>query len=249
MIVLIESVQGKITLDVSFAGWMGASQSNWKSQTYDIRFTSKEGLSVILPQVSGELVLPIGSVEFVKKACEILDIELPKPLNIPTSLESGLGRRIWSCKRSEINSIWYPFFVKPEVELKLFTGFVANSEADFELYPELNGWNGSLLCSEPLGYIESEWRCYILGGKVLNCSCYNGDALCFPDRNKIEDLIAGYKDAPTGYALDVAVTGDGTQLIECNDAWALGYYGGEFEQYFKMVRTRWMEILRAQKVV
>ena len=246
MVVIYEAEKGKPTLDVSFAGYMGASQLNWKSDTYEVVPASVAGLSICLQnEYKGEIVLPIGSVEFVRKAAELTGVELPAPLNIPTSLQSLVERNVWSCRRSELKD--FPCFVKPLDEVKLFTGFVAKSRKDFELYPELNDWDGMLWCSEPMGVILSEWRCYVREGKVFNCSCYAGDPLCFPDRMTIEEgLIKRYHDAPAGYALDVAVTHMGTELIECNDAWALGYYGGDCEDYFKMVKARWLEILKGK---
>ena len=246
MIVLIESEQGKITQDVSFAGYMGASALNWKSQTYDVRLMSQNGIPISLPEIKDELIVPIGSVQFIKKVCDVTGVKLPEPLNIPDSLLSLTNRKVWSCKRSEIGDR-FPLFVKPKSELKLFTGFVAESERDFYLYPELAKWDGDLMCSEIMDSILSEWRCYVIEGKVYNCSCYSGDSLVFPDRMIIEQgLIARYQDAPAGYALDVAVTASGTELIECNDAWSLGYYGGEFTDYFKMVKLRWLQILKTQ---
>lgn len=247
MIVLVEIEEGKFHLDTSFAGYMGAKELKWLGSEHEVRTGSLEAMAIYLPAMiaKGE-VLPIGSGEFVQKACEMMGVKLPKPLNIPDSLMVGLGRFVWTVKRSELKE--YPCFVKPLEEMKLFTGFVAKSEKGFDLYPELQGWDGMLFCSEVMGEIISEWRCYVLNGKVFNCSCYGGDALAFPDKNKILELVAKYKDSPAGYSLDVAVCSNGeTELIECNDAWALGYYGGEFVDYFKMVKARWLQILKLQK--
>lgn len=239
MIVLIETDLGKISLDVSFAGYMGAKQLNWGGSTFDVKESSITGLPFVIANNRGEIILPIGSVEFVKKASELLDIKLPDPLNIPTALVKSTNRKTWSCKKSDLS---YPVFIKPLHDVKLFTGFVARSEKDFELYPEIRDWDGMLWCSDVMDEIISEWRCYVIKGKVFNCSCYAGDALAFPDRNEINKLVTEYVDAPNGYSLDVAVTKSGTNLIECNDAWSLGYYGGEFVDYFKMVKERWLEI-------
>jgi hypothetical protein len=243
MVVFIEAEEGRFALDLSFAGYMGAMGFEWGSEHHHVSLASVQSLSIMLPTCKGEKILPIGSVEFLKKACEITGIELPKPLNIPDSLKNLLGRKVWVSTKSDLE---YPCFVKPLVEVKSFTGFVAKSEEDFARYPELSSWNGMLFCSEILPEIISEWRCYVMQGRVFNCSCYKGDPLAFPDKNKILLLIEAYKDAPAGYSLDVAVTGDGTRLIECNDAWSLGYYGGDCVDYFRMIKFRWQEILKSQ---
>ncbi len=244
MLVLIETDLGKITLDVSFAAYIGASQLNWNGGTFDVRLVSKDSLAVSMIGRNGKMVLPVGSVEFVRKAAELLEVKLPEPLNIPDGLKKYVGREMWVSKKSELKELNYPCFVKPLYEVKLFTGFVAKSAKDFELYPELNDWDGELFCSEVVSDIVSEWRCYVLKGKVFNCSCYSGDPLMFPDKNEIQYLVSAYKNAPVGYALDVSVTKTGTKLIECNDAWSLGYYGGDFVDYFKMVKERWLEIFK-----
>ena len=265
MLVLIEATLGELVLDVSFAGYMGAVNLNEQSKRgenrcfrtgvgyvlpYDVKKVSLQGLFVALNS-EDKIVLPIGSVEFVQKVALLTDIQLPAPLNVPDSLKPYIGRKTWEVKRFELDT--FPCFVKPLDELKKFTGFVAKSPDDFsKLYSDKieSDWNGMLFCSEPIvGEILSEWRCYVHDGKVKNCSNYLGDPLKFPDKNEIEYLISNYKDAPVGYSLDVAVTEKGTKLIECNDAWALGYYGGDFVNYFRIVKERWLEILRKQIVV
>ncbi|MCW3128370.1 MAG: hypothetical protein JWO03_4028 [Bacteroidetes bacterium] len=237
MIVLIEAEQGKITSDMSFAGYMGAKSDS----DAEIKTTSINGLSIALIGLNKEDVLPVGSVDFIKKVCEIMEVELPEPLNIPALLIPDLGRKVWTQRKSELES--FPCFVKPLEEVKLFTGFVVQSKSDLDNNFEMKDWNGMLFCSELIGNIISEWRCYILNGKVLNCSCYRGDPLFFPDREKILELMSKFENSPAGYSLDVAVTVKGSELIECNDAWALGYYGGEFSDYYKMVKARWLEII------
>ena len=242
MLVLIETDIDGISLDVSFAGYCGVMQKNWSSKVYEVKKVPVEALSVALIG-NKDVVLPIGSVEYVRRAADLLGVELPSPLNVPSDLAPYVGRKIWTAQRSELS---FPCFVKPLEEVKLFTGFVAKSQESFANYPELKDWQGMCFCSEPIGEILSEWRCYVLEGKVFNCSNYNGDSLVFPDKNEIQYLVSLYKNAPIGYSLDVAVTKTGTKLIECNDAWALGYYGGDFGDYFKMVKARWLQILRSK---
>ena len=240
VIVFIEAEQGRITSDISFAAFVGASVQN---ENYEIKITSIQGLSIelALQKYKQETVLPVGSVDFVKKAAEILGVNLPGPLNIPPVLIPYLGRNVWAQRKSEVEK--FPCFVKPLDDVKRFTGFVVKSKVDFDAYPELKDWDGMLFCSDLIIGIAAEWRCYVLNGSVTNCSCYRGDSLAFPDRNTILGLIEKNENAPVAYSLDVAVTTQGTVLIECNDAWALGYYGGEFEDYFRMVKDRWLEIL------
>ena len=240
LLVLIEAYNDQITLDISFCGWLGASKEKWSDEKgYDIRLTSIKALSIILNTHSGA-VLPIGSIEFMQRAAEILGIKLPPPINIPETLKSFCGRKTWT---SNIKDLHYPCFVKPLNDLKKFTGFVAKAPKDFALYPEMKGFNGELFCSEIIENIQSEWRCFVLDGKILNCSNYAGDPLLFPDKFKIEMFISKYFDAPIGYSLDVCVTKDGTKLVEINDGWSIGNFGCDPQDYFKILRSRWRQIL------
>jgi len=253
ILVLIESDAGEIVSDFAFCGWLGASKENWLNEdSYRIEKASLESISIKILYARGSknylgeslYCLPIGSLEFVKKTAEILGFEMPKPINIPESLKLYCGRKVWE---SNIEHLSYPCFVKPADEAKLFTGFVAKSSKDFVLYPELIGFNGNIMCSEPIENILSEWRCFVLKGKVLNCSNYSGNPLIFPDKRKIDFLIEKFYDAPSGYSLDVCVTDKETQLIEVNDGWALGNYGCDPQDYFKLIKTRWFEILKNKK--
>ncbi len=242
MLILIETDLGKITLDVCLGAYLGVTQLS--SKDFTVKEISLAGLSVIGTTLQDEILIPFGSVAFVRRVSELSGVQLPKPLNIPESLISKAGRRIWACHRSKLKS--FPCFIKPLEEVKLFTGFVAKSEVDLTCTKELEDWDGMLWCSEVIPEIKSEWRCYVNNGEVVNCSVYAGEALAFPDVAVINSLVAGYEKAPVGYALDVAVTSQGTIVIECNDAWALGYYGGNPANYFNLVKDRWLEILAEQ---
>lgn len=242
IIVLIETDNGKIESENCFCGYIGASKNKWlDNDGYDIRLTTIDALPIIINMNHNEHILPIGSIEFMKKAADILEISLPSPINIPDSLKHYCGRKTWSC---DFKDIQFPCFVKPLDDLKLFTGFVAKSVKDFELYPELIGFNGKVFCSEPIENILSEWRCFVLNGKILNCSNYSGNPLIFPDKNKIDILLEKYYGAPSGYSLDVCVSNNGTNLIEINDGWAIGNYGCDPQDYFKILKSRWLELIK-----
>jgi hypothetical protein len=98
----------------------------------------------------------------------------------------------------------------------------------------------------------------VLNGKVFACVNYSGDPLRFPYKHTIEELIDVFtQPLVVAYSLDVAVintsipsslnidignNGHFTRVIEVNDAYALGYYGGDVELYTKMLDLRWKEI-------
>ena len=204
MLVLIETYDGEIVSDYAFSGFLGAMQAKWSNSDFEVKKTTVGGLSIIIPMNRDKVIFPIGSTEFMKKSAEILGFEMPNPINTPESLKIWSKRKVWTSTRDELV---YPVFIKPLTDVKLFTGFVAKSSKDFILYPEMVGFEGELLCSEVISDILSEWRCYVLNGKILNCSNYSGDPLHFPDRSKIEFLLGKYHDSPVGYSLDVMEIG------------------------------------------
>ena len=245
LLVLIESDSGQITSDNAFCGWYGAKKFAWLDKDgYEIKITTMNGLSVIIPMNKDRNIFPIGSADFMKKAAGLFDFNLPDPINIPESLKTVCGRKTWICKKEDIQ---YPCFIKPLTDMKLFTGFVIESPKAFQLYPELKEFNGEFFCSDIIENIISEWRCFILNGKILNCSNYNGNPLIFPDKFKIEHLVKSYYDAPAGYSLDVCVTNNGTKLVEINDGWSLGNYGCDPQDYFKILKARWFELIRQKE--
>lgn len=199
---------------------------------------------------------PIGTIEFVKAFAEKIGVNLPDPIHA-TGLLKLEGR--WSIypitrstlKYSESNSSpHYPVFVKPYDELKKFTGFVAKSDKDFDLYPEVDWDNTKLFCTQVIENIVSEWRCYVLNGKVFACVNYSGDPLAFPFAHVIYEFVERFTNAPVAYSLDIAIVDEKiqwkTKFIEVNDAYALGYYGGDVELYTKMLNERWKEITKNQ---
>ena len=263
MRILIEKEpQVGIVLDVSFVGFDGFSCLKWlhRDEKCDILQVTLGSLSLMSPFSDDDI--PVGSVEFIRKFAELAEIKLPAPLNIPDSIKPDarkvvhapglvrhVQREIFTAKRKDIKE--FPVFVKPLSDVKAFTGFVADNDKAFDLYPI--DWDSmDLLCSEPINAnILSEWRCYILGGKIVNVSNYSGDPILFPNIGTIETTIYNHTDAPAAYSMDFAVVEWGerinlTVLIECNDAWALGPYGCPPELYAKMIRNRWKEIIKNQ---
>jgi hypothetical protein len=186
---------------------------------------------------------PIGTVEFVKAFAEKIGVTLPKPIHATELLD--LEGRKWYIGTSVKD---YPCFVKPMWELKKFTGFVAKSDKDFDLYPEVDWSTTKLFVTKVVNNIVSEWRCYVLKGKIFACVNYSGDPLTFPNSYIISRYLENFTTAPVAYSLDVAITetGQATRFIEINDAYALGYYGGDVELYTKMLDLRWKEIIKQQ---
>ena len=230
-------------------------QFKWKGDKVEVQYSSLFGIKMMN---KNEMVFftPIGTVEFVKAFAEKIGVKLPDPIHAIDLLQlesrwyfNNYSRFLLKGLDEKTTARLYPCFVKPEKELKKFTGFVARSDKDFDLYPEIDWSTTKLFCTQVLENIVSEWRCYVLNGKVFACVNYSGDPLRFPDASEIEKMRIVY-GSQSSYSLDVAVCQYNykylTHFVEINDAYALGYYGGDVELYTKMLDLRWKEIIKNQ---
>lgn len=249
MNVVIETLGNEIISDWSFKGYIGASNGG-----HDVSKMSLSSASMMQSKLKDQRPMPIGSHGYMEWFFNLYGIEKPDPLNIPDFLD--VGRKCWAVEnRSELT---YPVFVKPLRDAKKFTGFVAKSEKDFDLYPELEDWDGPYFCSELIeGEILSEWRWFICEGQVLNVSNYSGDPTLFPNLhtaitvNTVANGEYGSK-LPKAYTIDFGCTinrrtGMTWHIIELNRAYSTGPYGINEDDYFKFLKTDWVEMLNQDK--
>lgn len=76
--------------------------------------------------------------------------------------------------------------------------------------------------------IFSEYRVYVIDGKIENICNYNGDCSIFPDSSVINDIIWEIKkhsEMPKSYTIDVMITEKGTSIIEIHNFVSVGLYG------------------------
>ncbi|MDL5034414.1 ATP-grasp domain-containing protein [Pelomonas sp. APW6] len=212
--------------------------------------------------VSG--ALPVGSVEFLRTAMEVAGIREPESMSYPPALRPFLGRWLQSMPVGQVQGTW---FVKP-IQTKLFTGFMwhasrgQTAHEDLQLYGEHDAEQLRVLQSlpldteiwvaEPVNFL-CEWRYYVLDHQVIGAARYDADGLDAapaPDIHVLNAAIAAMQrtgdDAPVAYALDLGVLSTGqTVLVEANDAWALGLYGGgpAPRHYVELLTARWRQLL------
>lgn len=186
----------------------------------------------------------VGGTVFVWHALNQLGITI-EPYDYPEELKDYLGRRIWDIKLKDIENERPPFFMKP-FEDKLAPGVVIHSledfaSEDFQAYKVLQP-DTNIHCSEPVQFV-SEWRCFLLYGKIIGIEFYYGDRGVECNRAIIEDAVQAFPNMPAGFALDFGVAEDGrTLLIEANDGFSLGVYGLEATLYARLLTARWAEI-------
>jgi|SRR5579883_2282223 len=205
-------------------------------------------------------VLPIGGVEFVRRAMTLAQVAEPPNLTYPEVLRPYLRREVRMRPAGSVIGRW---FVKPTTT-KAFTGFVFDTmgspeqlschdreqyEAFMALAPDVPVWT-----AEPVRWV-SEVRYYVERGEILGEGRYDEgpEEVPLPDLPTVREMaghLAVSPEAPSAFAIDVGVLECGTTaLIEVNDAWALGYYSGTLSprRYIEMLWTRWRELFESNR--
>ena len=201
-------------------------------------------------------LLPVGSVEFLREAMSLAGVKEPENISYPPSLRAYLQRDVQQHRidGNVLEALPARCFVKP-VQTKAFTGFVFDAqvppedESSLALHKALASMPAvaDLWVSEVVDW-RTEVRFYVAQGRLLGAGRYDDgpDAWPDPDPATVQAMIEAFVDAPAAYTLDVGVLAGGeTALVECNDAWAIGYYKGSLtpSDYYAMLRSRWMEII------
>ena len=159
----------------------------------------------------------------------------------PEELIDFRGRKIWQIKLKDLHETMFPVFIKP-VEEKSAPGIVVKSWEDVEREYGLIDPDTDIYCSEPVKFV-SEWRCFLLYGRVVGIKFYYGDSDAKCDRTIIDKAVEAFSKKPAACALDFGVTEDGrTLLIEMNDGYSLGTYGLDPVLYARILTARWAEL-------
>lgn len=214
-----------------------------------------------LPMLEADLdagALPVGSVEFVRRAMSVAGIREPDLLGYPDWALPWINP---APKLVTAREVVRRCFVKPRA-VKLFTGFVYDpqapeaslSESDAESLSEFRRLSpDEPVYVRPVVSFESEWRAYVDAALLAGLARYDqneAEAVPSPDQSVIDAVLAaGPKDHP--YAADFGVLDTGqTVVVEINDFWAIGLYQRALEprRYLDMLSSRWTSI-RAQSTV
>lgn len=204
-----------------------------------------------LPKVP--MQVPVGSVEFVEKFAELRGIALPaESLSYACGSDKFLKRKV---RRGVLSEASPEEFVKP-VGVKKFTGDIRKNIRP--LSPQTPVW-----ISEPVEF-TAEYRFYVQDTVsqafipiVGRYDCYDSKP---PNPKKALDLALNLANeihqnlGPSAYSIDIGYRPDinDYDLVEVNDAWALGLYpdSAEFENhepvgpnYVEMLISRWRQLV------
>jgi hypothetical protein len=201
--------------------------------------------------------MPVGSVEFIRKAFEVMGVQEPANISYPPGCEPHLHRQV---QKSTAHQVVYgsgAHFVKP-LTTKAFTGFVLDrgygspgmSDHDLEQYHALFKLprDTPVWVSEPVKWL-SEWRYTVRNGSIVGRARYDQ----LEDKNTPEPDIAAVNaciadlniDHPHAVDFGVLSTGQ-SALVEVNDFWAIGLYEGSLipTHYLKLLLCRWDSICK-----
>src|SRR6516162_8008398 len=205
--VLVQKRDGEFASEEDYAIWLAFMVRGVPVQTY----TRDDMLAGRCELRRDTLV--VGSVRCVHAALQQLGVPIPKPLDLPESLASYRGRRIWTSDWGTIHREFLagrtePIFVKPLDDVKAFVGYVLRTRADLE--PTMScPAHMKLLVSEVVDF-ASEWRSYVLRGEVIGVGHYKGDPLRFPDPEVIRSAVKDFQaESPVAYGLDFGITAAG----------------------------------------
>lgn len=157
--------------------------------------------------------VPIGTIEFVE---QFLGKPM-RPLNIPESLFKYAGRKIWN-EQIITETFYKNTYVKSNDKIK-------HHSNGFNRIVNSGNWQFSEIVD-----IRSEWRVFVLRGKIIDIRQYSGELGSFYNLETIESIVKDYKDSPIVYSFDVIVNDKGTFILEVHLFMSVGLYGCDFHE-------------------
>lgn len=187
-------------------------------------------------------VLPYGSVQFVrhlKKSPRLGRYMMYSEEAFSTAYWSGIfGTRAVNHRGKLVAAADVPgllqggqkLHVRPDREDKAFIAAVFDA-AGWERIRQERNLAPELLCwAAPVVTLHGEWRCWVVGGKVIEISQYRDEGKShrvLETRHEVhaaaQALADVYLPAPA-VVLDMALTDEGFQLLEFNPIHGAGWY-------------------------
>ena len=167
--------------------------------------------------------IPIGTIQFVNLFLKVFKgIEEIPVIEVPKCLQTDyfLKREYRILPYDQIPTKG-KYFIKNVSHLKTLT-YIGDMK---NVIQEIN--KADMYQVSDILDIKSEYRVYVIDGKIYAIENYNGDPTLFPDINLIKQANMRWSlenDYPKSYTMDVAVTEQGTCLLECHVLFACGIY-------------------------
>lgn len=211
-------------------------------------------------------ILVVACIEDTEKYLERLGVEIPKSINVPQFLidRKYVNRKLSYMTLNEFKTFELdkPMFVKPLYKVKAFPSGV-NTQRNMLpiLLSDYTGsWDIPVLVSEVVDMV-SEYRVYVSKnrGQIIGMRHYQGNEMLFPDVEHIRMVVnelCNSGEMPATFSADFAVIKNHsyhdrsnygnyrTELIEVQDAWAIGAYGLDGNKYLSFLMERWAELTK-----
>lgn len=132
--------------------------------------------------------------------------------------------------------------VRPDHEDKAFIAAVFDKDS-WKTVCEERYLPESLVCwASPVVELHGEWRCWVIGGKVIEISQYRKDGVHHRTREVAPEVWAAAQSLADSYipapcvVLDVALTDSGYQVLEFNPIHGSGWYAADVDK----ILTAWL---------
>lgn len=198
-----------------------------------------------------------GTVEFIHTVLTYFNKPFPVVDTYPEILHPYLLRKVRKITLGQLPED-FQGFIKPAVEVKKFTGFVANDYSEIISKTSHCSKNTEVYLSDFVKFI-SETRYYVLNGRVISVGHYDGDVEKCPNQIVVREAIDKLQttNPPSAYCIDFGLLDDGrTALVEYNDCYAVGWYidpvvdivfgddrDEKIEVYLRLISTRFAELM------
>ncbi|MGL6073547.1 MAG: ATP-grasp domain-containing protein [Fimbriiglobus sp.] len=238
--VLVQKKAGEFASPNTFAAWRGFTDRGFETCFYEFP-ELRDGLVNLDPTT-----LVVGGSGAVRFALGKLGVKTPAIDDLPEELAEFRGRRVWHSTWGEVCKSYQDggpaIFIKPLDDPKAFIARLITQFRDLIPLSHLPG-EKKLLVSEPVEFV-SEWRFYVVRGKIVGAGWYSGDPLVFPDRDVIQRAVSQWgSSAPDGYGIDFGIITTGqTILVEVNDGYSLGCLGLRPHVYSQLLEARWSQL-------
>ena len=208
-----------------------ALQTNCKSFTPDtqlITYCLAHNIPyqfIASPEEMPKNYVPYASVNF----CEQVLGKSFTPNYFPDFISKQyIGRKYWNTNYA-IKGV----FIKPADTYKRFSGFIITAES----YPPPPPY----FCQDPIKF-DSEFRQYVINGKILYSAWYSDASPCIPAPNK------SICDIPGDFCgtLDWGYSNNRLLLVESHLPFSIGWYGPmeDVRIYFEFMEKGWEYMLK-----
>lgn len=197
-----------------------------------------------------DLVLPYGSVQFLRqvKKSSLAKYVPSREHDFAVSrwaqefgnrALNGSGALFPASAIGVMLAVGGPQHIRPDMVEKAFTGGVYD-EAKWDSMVESRKLPADTMCwISPLREIFAEWRCWVVGGEVIEISQYRQLNAMKVERTESSLMFMAAQTLADVYVptqcvvLDMALTNDGYKIIEFNPINCSGWYAADVDRVLK----------------